>query len=186
MCITTSGCSTGGLGKTLDKTLQAVGIKETPPAGPPTIPIQLFAGTNLNATNAGKPISVVVKVYQLRNTQRFDAASPNSFLDQATESSALGQDLISVNEVVMKPGERKDFGEKLSDGARFIGIVALFWAPAKDRWRLLFDAGRNEVSKEGIKVGIHACALTTNSPALITRLSGDPFSLASVRCDTGR
>ncbi|WP_262072372.1 type VI secretion system lipoprotein TssJ [Stenotrophomonas sp. Marseille-Q5258] len=186
MSLSLSGCASGGLGKAMDKTLQAVGIKEAAPDAPPTIPLRLYAGTNLNAGNDKRPTAAVVKVYHLRSAQRFEQAPFNAFLDQNGEQAALGADLLSVNEIVLTPGARQELKEQLSEGAAVLGVVALFRAPADNRWRLTFDGKQKALPADGITVGIHACALTTDSPALVTRLSGDPSSLASVRCVSPR
>lgn len=181
-----SGCASGGLGKAVDKTLEAVGIKEAEPEKPPVIPLRLLAGSNLNAGNDKRATAAVVKIYHLRSAQRFEQAPFTAFLDQAGEQAALGADLLSVNEIVLTPSARQELNEQMSDGTTTLGVVALFRAPAEGRWRLAFDTRRKELPTQGITIGIHACALTTDSPALITRLSGDPGSLASVRCAASR
>ncbi|WP_238319545.1 type VI secretion system lipoprotein TssJ [Xanthomonas maliensis] len=184
--VTLSGCASGGLGKAVDKTLQAVGVKDATPDAPPVIPLRLFAGTNLNAGNDGRASAAVLKIYHLRSAQRFEQAAFNSFLDSAGEQAALGADLLSVNEIVLMPGNKQSLDEQLSEGTAVIGVVALFRAPAEGRWRLAFDAKRKNLSRDGITVGIHGCALTTDSAALLTKISGDPGSLASVRCAATR
>ncbi|MEE5091845.1 type VI secretion system lipoprotein TssJ [Xanthomonas euvesicatoria] len=181
-----SGCASGGIGKAVDKSLQAVGIKEAKPEAPPMIPLRLFAGGNLNASTDTHAAAAVVKIYHLRSAQRFEQAAFNAFLDQAGEQAALGADLLSVNEIVLTPSARQELNEQMSEGTTILGVVALFRAPAEGRWRMAFDTRRKELPTQGITIGIHACALTTDSPALVTRLAGDPSSLASVRCAAAR
>lgn len=170
----------------MDNTLQAVGLREAKPAEPPVIPLRLYAGGNLNAANDKRATAAVVKVYHLRSEKRFEQAPFNAFLDQAGEQAALGADLLSVNEVVLTPSIRQELSEQLSDGTQTIGIVALFRAPAENRWRLAFDAKSKELAQNGITIGVHACALTSDSTALLSRIAGDPNSLASVRCAGAR
>jgi len=186
MSLSLSGCASGGIGKAMDKTLQAVGIRDQQPEAPPVIPLRLMAGTNLNAGNDKRATAAVVKVYHLRSAQRFEQAPFNAFLDQTGEQAALGADLLSVNEIVLTPGNRQELKEQLSEGSAVLGVVALFRAPADNRWRFAFDTRHKDLADQGITVGIHACALSTDSPALITRVSGDPGSLASVRCVSPR
>lgn len=186
MSLSLTGCASGGLGKAMDKTLQAVGIRDAQPEAPPVVPLRLLAGINLNAGNDKRATAAVVKVYHLRSAQRFEQAPFNAFLDQSGEQAALGADLLSVNEIVLTPGNRQELKEQLSEGTAVLGVVALFRAPAEGRWRFAFDGKRKNLANEGITVGIHACALTTDSQALVTRVSGDPGSLASVRCVSPR
>ncbi|AWH53748.1 type VI secretion system lipoprotein TssJ [Stenotrophomonas sp. ESTM1D_MKCIP4_1] len=181
--LSVSGCASDSkLGKAMDKTLQAVGIREETPEAPPVVPLRLYAGTNLNAGNDKRPSAAVVKIYHLRSLHRFEQAPFNAFLDQAGEQAALGADLLSVNEVVLTPGARQELSEQLSEGSAVLGVVALFRAPAENRWRLAFDTKGKTLPQEGVTIGIHACALTSDSKALLTRISGDPGSLASIRC----
>jgi len=184
MAVTLCGCASGGLGKAVNKTLQAVGLQEAPPEGPPTSPMRIFAGTNLNAANDKKATAAVLKLYHLRSAARVEQAPFNAFLDQAGEHAALGADLLSANEIVLTPGARQDLQEKRSEGTQVIGGVGLFRAPAEGRWRLAFDATGKALPTTGITVGVHAGALTTSSEALVSKISGDPNSLASVRCAT--
>ncbi len=179
-----AGCaSNGGI---VDKTLKAVGIRETPPEGPAVIELRLLAGSNLNAANDGRATAAVIKIYHLRNIQRFQQAPYAAFLDQAGEQASLGADLLSVNEIVMTPGSRQTFTETVKEGSAAIGVVALFRAPAENRWRLAFDTAGKTAASKGVTVGVHACALTTDSEALLSPLSGDPGSLASVQCAGAR
>lgn len=178
-----TGCAKGGLRAGMGKTLEAVGLRDSSPARPATVQIRLFGGSNLNAGNDQRATAAVVKIYHLRNAQRFESAPLSAFLDSAGEQAALGADLLSVNEIVLTPGNRQTLDEKLSDGIGVIGVVALFRAPAENRWRFAFDATDPQLGESGITLGVHACALTTpRSSALLTRLATDSSSLASVRC----
>ena len=47
--------------------------------------------------------------------------------------------------------------------AAYIGVVALFRAPAGQRWRVSFSA--SEAQKSGITIGAHACALSVGAGA---------------------
>ncbi|WP_258532975.1 type VI secretion system lipoprotein TssJ, partial [Xanthomonas oryzae] len=117
----------------MDKTLQAVGIKEAKPEASPMIPLRLFAGSNLNAGSDTHATAAVVKIYHLRSAQRFEQAAFNAFLDQAGEQAALGADLLSVNEIVLTPSARQELNEQMSEGTTTLGVVGLFRAPAEGR-----------------------------------------------------
>jgi type VI secretion system protein VasD len=61
------------------------------------------------------------------------------------------------------PGQRYETLEKVSREAYYVGVVALFRAPAQQRWRLDFEAGAAE--KSGIAIGAGACAITVATDA---------------------
>lgn len=180
------GCATAG--KALDKTLQAVGVKkdDAEPAAPKpvNVPLSLMAGSNLNAGTGKTGLTLVVRIYQLRNRDRFEQAPFDAFVDEQREQAALGTDLISVSEVLLSPGQKHESQQRVAGEAAFVGAVALFRTPASSRWRFLFDAP--EAATSGITLGLHACAMTTTSPGLVTVLSGEPHSLTSVNCALGR
>ena len=162
------GCKSGGEGP------------ETPPGI--TVPLRLYAGDNLNAGDDGRGLATVVRIYHLRGMQRFEQAPFDVLMDETREQAALGSDLVQAREVVLTPGMRREFEERLSADTNHIGVVALFRAPASGRWRYAFDARQEGVVEEGITIGLHACAMTTGSTALSTPVPGDASSLASVRC----
>ena len=182
-----TGCaSSGGVTGMMDKTLQVVGIREKVADGPPaekSVELRLFPGKNLNSGNRGRPLALVVRIYHLRSAERFEQAPFDVFLDASREQSALGDDLLQVNEIVLVPGKPHQLKEAVSGDARALGIVALFMAPSQQRWRFVFDA-RHKSLRDGLTIGLHACAMTTTSPALLTVLSDNPESLASARCQT--
>lgn len=178
------GCaSQGGVGGMVGKTLEAVGLKAQGNREQ-MVPLRLYAGDNLNAGKDKRGLALVVRVYQLRAAQRFEQAPFDSFLDEASERAALGDDLIKATEILLLPGQRHELVERVAADGSQIGMVALFRAPASNRWRFAFDT--RKAAKEGITLGLHACAMTTTSAALVTTLASEPHSLSSVNCATKR
>ena len=147
-----------------------------------TVPLRLHAGDNLNAGGDGPGVATVVRIYHLRGMARFEQAPFDVLMDETREQAALGSDLVQAREVVLTPGMQREFEERVSPDTTHIGVAALFREPASGRWRYAFDARQEGVAGEGITIGLHACAMTTSSTALSTRLPGDASSLASVRC----
>lgn len=178
-----AGCaSTGGLGGTVDRTLAAVGLKDAQAVADQqrTVVLELHGAANLNAGRGRKGVALVVRVYQLRDAERFEQLPMARFLDAQGERDALGEDLVDVSERVLLPDDTQQWPVRLADDARHVGVVALFRHPGDGPWRFVFD-GR-KARQHGVIIGAHACALTTASPALTTVMSGDPISLSGVRC----
>ena len=182
LILAAGGCaSSGGLRGTVERALAAVGLKgaRAVAAAPRTGARAVHRARNLNAGRGRKGVAVVVRVYQLRDAERFEQLPMARFLDVQGEQ-ALGDDLVDVSEHVLLPDDTQQWPVRLADDARHIGVVALFRHPGDGPWRLVFD-GR-KARQQGVVVGVHACALTTASPALSTVMSGDPMSLSGVRC----
>lgn len=183
------GCaSSGGVGGAIGKTLAKVGIKApADPNAPPqerSVPLRLYAGSNLNAASDNRPLALVVKVYRLRSPDRFEQMPFDTFLDEDKERAALGNDLVDASEILLLPDKRHEGVEKLPGDAGYLGVVAQFRSPAASRWRFTFDAGK--AVADGITIGLHACAMTTTSEALVTRLGTESYSLSSSNCKPPR
>jgi type VI secretion system protein VasD len=169
-----SGCSTVGepstLSKMADLALEAVGLQksaasESPDRQKPArkVALRLHAGTNLNAGVTGTPLSLITRVYKLRQTTVFYATPYDDFLSPEKEKAALGADLIEVREFNLVPGQMYEVTETVSREAGYIAVVTLFMSPAPKRWRIAFSAADAEAA--GITLGLHACSLTLGKGA---------------------
>jgi type VI secretion system protein VasD len=190
LCTALSACSTTGLvsavGKVADFALEATGLKkpevpEIPDLQKPprNVALKLHAGENLNAGTADKSLSLVARIYKLKQTEAFYAAPYDAFLSPEKEKLALGADLLEVREISLIPGQLYEVIEKVSRESSYIGVVTLFRTPAPQRWRAAFASKDAEAS--GITVGIHACSLTLGKGA-----ASDQVKLASLAATPAR
>jgi len=160
-----AGCAASSIANTA---LELVGIRKPPELPESQLPprkvdIRLHASSSLNTDPSGRPLALVARIYKLRQTSAFEQMSYESFLNTHTEHEALGNDLLEVKEVLLIPGQHYEVQEKVQREAAYIGVVALFRAPAEQRWRLSFAAA--DAEKSGITVGAHACALSIGAGA---------------------
>jgi type VI secretion system VasD/TssJ family lipoprotein len=98
--------------------------------GTETINVSLSCDNDCNEGNA-----VVVRIYQLRNSDKFTHASFESLLRSPDET--LGDDLIAgaKYEKLMAPDESFKISDyEIKKDAAYIGIVGDFHSPAKDGW----------------------------------------------------
>lgn len=159
-----AGCAGGAIGTLANAALQMAGVAKPPPElpdaqqPPRNVSIRLHAAQRLNTDADGRPLALVARIYKLRQNAAFEQAPYDSFLDAQREKAALGADLMEVKEVLLVPGQRYEVQEKVSKEAYFIGVVALFRAPAAQRWRATFAAA--DAARGGITIGLHACALS--------------------------
>ena len=172
-----SGCAGGAIGGLANAALQMAGLAKPAPEVPEAqkpprnVSIRLHAGQRLNTDPQGRPLALVARIYKLRQSAVFEQAPYDSFLDAAREKALLGSDLLEVQEVLLVPGQRYEIQEKVGREAAFIGVVALFRAPAAQRWRATFAA--SEAERDGVTIGLHACALSVGAQA----------GLAGARCE---
>jgi type VI secretion system protein VasD len=81
---------------------------------------------------------VVVRVYQLRTDAAFAGADFFPLFDD--DQKVLGAELISREEYVVVPAERRIVEIAVADGARFVGAVAAFRDIRNSEWRVLLPA----------------------------------------------
>ena len=167
-----TGCAGGAIGTLANAALQMAGVAKPPPElpdaqqPPRNVSIRLHAAQHLNTDADGRPLALVARIYKLRQSAAFEQAPYDSFLDAQREKAALGADLMEVKEVLLVPGQRYEVQEKVSKEAYFIGVVALFRAPATQRWRATFAAA--DAERGGITVGLHACALSISGTSTLS------------------
>jgi type VI secretion system protein VasD len=176
------GCAGGGNG-TGGGALAALGLRKPAPVpeallGPRNVALHLHAAPRLNVDARGRPLALLVRVYKLRQRSAFEQAPYAAFLSAQTERDALGADLVEVKEITLVPGQRLDLKEQVTRDAAWLGVVALFHAPAERRWRVAFAAA--DAEQGGVTLGLHACALSVGSGALPS--DGVPKALSLVRC----
>lgn len=155
----------GLLSSVKDKALEATGLKspEIPESALPDRRIRwrLHASTSLNVTPEGQSLALLTRLYRLRNPDSFLQAPPSVFGDPVHEREALGDDLVSVREVQLLPGQQHESVDKLPRDIGHVGIVAMYRQAAQGRWRFAFKASDAELS--GLHIGAHACALSVQT-----------------------
>ena len=99
----------------------------------------LQAAPNVNPDPGGKSLSVVVRVYQLKDKGRLESADYNAIwkLDKDT----LSDDFLAVQERVVQPGTQEMLEIQTNPMAKYVGVVALFRNPSGDSWRRLVPIG---------------------------------------------
>jgi type VI secretion system VasD/TssJ family lipoprotein len=98
--------------------------------GNETVNISMSCDTDCNESNA-----VVVKIYQLKNAEKFSHASFESLVRNPDET--LGDDLIAGSkfEKLLTPDEKFDLSKyEINKDAAYLGIVGDFHTPAQDGW----------------------------------------------------
>ena len=145
---------------------------------PYKVSLRLVASDALNVDAAGRSLSLVTRVYKLRSANAFLQAPYSAFGDAAREKAALGDDVVEVRDVLLVPGQRYEVQDKMKREVQFIGIVALFRAPAPQRWRYAFEAP--DAEKSGLLIGAHSCALSVATGVPVGGLPQSQFRQVAV------
>jgi len=118
-----------------------------------TVNFYLQCDNDCNDNNA-----VVVKIYQLKNADKFRYASFESLMKN-TEAT-IGDDLIpnSKYEKTLVPGETYRLKEiEIKNDALFLGVVGDFFSPAKDGWMQVIPI---DSDLENLEIIIHKNSLS--------------------------
>lgn len=188
-------CGTTQSGGAVDKALDLVGLQRpslTPPAGSAEavakatpalnkVTIRLHAGDVLNTTADGRSLSVVARIYKLRDRVAFEQISYDALQESRASSGQAdwARDVVETKEVVLTPGQKFEVVESVPPEAPYVAVVALFRSPAPQRWRFVFDT--KSAAQTGLTLGVHACALSVASGQPIGA-APDSTRLAGVRC----
>ena len=187
-----SGCGTTSSGGALDSALGVVGLQrpgasltEALPSRTPRasgkVTIRLHAGDVLNTAPDGRSLSIVARIYKLRERTAFEQASYDMLQEQRASVSQpeWQRDVLEVKEVILTPGQKYEVVETLPAEAGYLAVVASFRAPAPQRWRFIFDSA--QAAKTGLTLGVHACALSVAAGQPIG-VAPELTRLAGVRC----
>lgn len=139
---------------TLLATLQ--GCATTPP-GPKPYEVRADADPVINRDIAGKPLSVVVRLYQLKGEKEFDLLTFDLATSNRSDAELFGDSLIQRSELLLVPGTTHISTETLLPETKYLGIVAYFRRPDAHSWRYLVDA--QQVRTKGLSFRVLDCYL---------------------------
>jgi type VI secretion system protein VasD len=97
------------------------------------IAVILRAGDRLNPGDNGESLATTVRLYQLKDVGRLATASLEQLLDD--DRAVLGEDLVSVREITLYPGDAAKPLLDRREGAAFLAVVAFFRHPDGSSWR---------------------------------------------------
>lgn len=186
-----AGCGTTSSGGGLDKALEVVGLQRPAPSLPESLPkpggpsaskvtLRLHAGDVLNTSSDGRSLSVVARIYKLRDRTAFEQLSYDAVQEAASRANAnWTRDVVEVKEVVLTPGQKYEVVETIPPEAAYVAVAAMFRAPAPQRWRFVFDT--QVAARGGLTLGLHGCAISVATGQALG-VAPETTRLAGVRC----
>ncbi|KUY84494.1 type VI secretion system lipoprotein TssJ [Burkholderia sp. RF4-BP95] len=108
--------------------------------------IDLSAREALNPDDAGRPTSVAVRVYQLKDRKMFDGASYNDLLKN--DRTMLVQDLQANMATVLNPGAAASLSQPMQVETKYVAIVAFYRNPGSgDDWKVVIEKKKLDADK---------------------------------------
>ena len=132
------------------------GCAGKPDKPPPMLDIDITASEDLNPGPNGQPLPVVLRLYQLKQSRGFMGADFYSLFDK--EVSVLGPDLVSREEITLRPGQWLHLQRQLDPAATSAGVLAAYRAIDQSHWRA--DVALIPGKNNGIRIVVTAEAVS--------------------------
>jgi type VI secretion system protein VasD len=127
--------------------------------------VSIGASSRLNPGDNGESLATTVRVYQLKDVSKLETASLEQILDN--DRAVLADDLVSVSELTLYPGETARPSLARREGAFFLALVAFFRHPSGSGWRAESklappdaqychapDGGNGEAARSALRFGL--------------------------------
>jgi type VI secretion system protein VasD len=131
------------------------------PKQPARINIVLNAANSVNPDAQGQALSVVVRIYQLKDKGRFEAADYNAIWKSDKET--LLEDLLDRQERMIQPGTQEMLEIQANAMANYLGAMALFRNPTGDSWRKVIPVLKNSTQKISLMLREHTIEISASS-----------------------
>jgi type VI secretion system protein VasD len=95
--------------------------------------LKLTASDQLNPDIHGRPSPIVVRLLELKHPVAFENADFFSLYERAGKS--LAPDLVTIEELQLRPGETLELKLSVREGSRYVGILAAYRDLPEARWR---------------------------------------------------
>jgi type VI secretion system protein VasD len=118
--------------------LMGCGKPKIPPPQPSIkIAVEGIASSTINRDANGDPLSVVIRIYHLKDKAEFSKLTFDMVTSGRTDQELLGADFIGKSELVIVPGTTYHDTTDLLPGTKYIGVVAFFRKPDPNYWRYM-------------------------------------------------
>ncbi len=101
------------------------------------IEVESEAAPSINRDAHGEPLSVVVRIYYLKDGGEFSRLTFDLATSGRSDQELLGADFLGRSELVVVPGTTALRTAELAPGTRYLGVVAFFRKPDPHHWRCL-------------------------------------------------
>ena len=113
--------------------------------------LKLQASEELNPDLRGRPSPIVVRLLELKNPSSFNNADFFSLYQRPKES--LMPDLVSFEEMEVRPGEARELKLSVQPGSRYVGVVAAYRDLPEANWRYVVSLEEGEINQAGVMLG---------------------------------
>lgn len=121
-----------------------------PPPPPPVLDLSIIGGSDQNPGPSGQPAPVVVRLYQLAGTGRFESADVFAIANR--EAATLGDQSLGSEQIFLRPGQTQTIHRELKPGVQFLGVAVMFRDIDRARWRAVAPVAPHGPTRLVLKV----------------------------------
>ncbi|MCI0993433.1 type VI secretion system lipoprotein TssJ [Pseudomonas corrugata] len=125
--------------------------------------LTLTTSDRLNPDLNGRPSPVVVQLFELRHPVAFENADFFSLYERARET--LSPDLLSSEELELRPGETVELKLDITGGGRYVGVVAAYRDLPQARWRYTLPVATAQITEARLTLDQDGIANAIERPA---------------------
>lgn len=128
------------------------------------VAVSIAAVTNLNPTPDGRPSPLLLRIYQLRDTAKFN--SSGFFALYENDDQTLGGELAGREELVVQPGQSVNINlGEVAQGVRYIGVFAAYRDLGQAVWRKSIDIPRGQSTKIAVSLSVNGLTVQSGRTA---------------------
>lgn len=127
--------------------------------------LTLTASDQLNPDLNGRPSPVVVRLFELRHPVAFENSDFFSLYERARET--LAPDLISSEELELRPGETVELRLGITGDGRYVGILAAYRDLPHARWRYTLPVAATQLTEANLTLDQDGIANTLERRAKV-------------------
>jgi type VI secretion system protein VasD len=128
------------------------------PAGPPTAIGTVSAAADLNPSASNRPSPLALRVYELRADGAFIKADFISLYQG--EQGVIGADLVAKDELMLMPGESRNYGRTLNAETKFIAVFGAYRNVERAVWRAIAPVPPGRTLKLAIRAESQALSVS--------------------------
>lgn len=116
--------------------------------------LSIRANSGLNPNSQNKPSPLVLRVYALKNSEKFQDLDLPDILNQDLKKT-LSEDFLTLDEMIIHPGQNTPWEKDYSvhEGLSFIAIVAGFRDYKNSTWKEIINVKGSKNVKLEIDLG---------------------------------
>lgn len=118
--------------------------------------LTLQASEDLNPDLHGRPSPIVVRLLELKNPSSFSNSDFFSLYQRPKES--LMPDLVSFEELEVRPGEARELKLSVRPGSRYVGVIAAYRDLPEASWRYVVSLSEGEINQADVVLDKHGIA----------------------------